>query len=100
MLHQNISYGMTKLLKPLVSIQNPDNPFLSYLEMGAFDPKVRYLIGMGIPRETAIRISEFGLLSNFEPNNYNDNEISATMRKLKDSKKLSYWYRIQLEDYY
>ena len=50
------SFSIPKLLKPVLDIQDPENPILSFVEMGAYSPLSRRLIEFGVPRETALRI--------------------------------------------
>ncbi|MEJ1961070.1 MAG: DEAD/DEAH box helicase [Gammaproteobacteria bacterium] len=53
---KQVVHDIPKLLKPLVAMQDPANPILTLMEMGAHEPQVRRLIELGLPRETAIRV--------------------------------------------
>ena len=96
---KEVCFDIPKLLKPVIEIQNPDNPILTYLEAGAFDPKLRGLIGKGIHRETAIR-----LLEHFKDGDFltNDDEIaeigfSEFIKKARDSSRLNIWDKKLIE---
>jgi hypothetical protein len=50
-----VVYNLPKLLRPVVMMQDLDNPLLGFIELGAFRPDSRRLIELGLGRETAIR---------------------------------------------
>ncbi|TGK77537.1 DEAD/DEAH box helicase [Leptospira montravelensis] len=93
-LQNDVTYGLPMLLKPIYDILAPNEPFLRYIETGAYLPITRILIEHNVPRETAI------YLTNTISNNFqNQEEISFT--KIKDEiekqrDKLPYWLNIQL----
>lgn len=92
------SYSIPKLLKPILDIQNPENPILSFVEMGAYSPISRRLIEFGIPRETAIRIKN--LIDEKYGTIYSSEELEdeLILELLKKSKaNLNYWEKIQIE---
>lgn len=92
------SYSIPKLLKPILDIQNPENPILSFIEMGAYSPLSRRLIEFGVPRETAIRIKN--LIDEKYCKNYSSEELDDELifEFLKQSKaNLNYWEKIQIE---
>lgn len=93
-----IPYGLTKLLKPVVAIQDKENPILSFIEMGAYRPITRRLLEIGIGRETAIPITDW-----IEAQGYDKDALlkspSQLMRAISiRAKTLGYWERTQLED--
>jgi superfamily II DNA/RNA helicase len=54
LLQKTIAYDLPILLKPIYDIKNIEPIFLSFLDAGAYQPIVRKLIEIGIPRESAI----------------------------------------------
>ncbi len=94
-LQNKISYGLPMLLKPIYDIKLPDNPFLRYIELGAYRPVTRRLIEYSIPRETAIYLTDRYLMSlNIESNNFDRELIQILKCNYGD---LGYWIRAQLE---
>jgi hypothetical protein len=53
LIQRSVMYDLPKLLRPAVLMQNPDNPLLSYMELGAHRPETRTLIQQGLAREPA-----------------------------------------------
>ena len=95
MLQNKISYGLPMLLKPIYDIKLSDNPFLRYIELGAYRPVTRRLIEYSIPRETAIYLTDRYLMSlNIESNNFDRELIQILKSNYGD---LGYWIRAQLE---
>lgn len=90
--NQRVVYQLPKLLRPLSLMQNPENPILGMIELGAYHPEVRRLVELGIPRETAIRIqSRLG-----KPPR--DGWLSAALlaEAARVSERLTYWERVQV----
>jgi hypothetical protein len=56
---QEAAYNLPKLIKPLVSMQNPNSGIIGMIETGAHQTGLRRLIEYGLPRETAIRVGRF-----------------------------------------
>ena len=94
-----VCFKIPKLLKPIIEIQNPGNPILTYLETGAFDPKLRVLIGKGIHRETAIRLLEHVKDIDFVTNDDEivEKEFSEFIKKAFDTSKLNIWDKKLIE---
>lgn len=92
------SYSIPKLLKPILDIQNPENPILSFVEMGAYTPLARRLVEYGIPRETAIKIKNLIVEmkgKNFVSEELDDEIIFGLLKQIKVN--LNYWEKIQIE---
>lgn len=54
LLQNAVSFSIPLLLKPIFDIKNPESCFLICMQAGAFNIPSRYMIEMGIARETAI----------------------------------------------
>jgi hypothetical protein len=91
-LQNTISYRIPSLLKPLYDIIHPGNMFLNFIEMGAYKPITRKIIELGVPRETAIRITS---LIEEIPDTNDEKWIRSAIEKI--SGRLNYWERIQLD---
>ena len=81
-----------------MDIQNPENPILSFVEMGAYSPLSRRLIEFGVPRETALRIKN--LTDEKYGKNYSSEKLEDELvfELLKQAKvNLNYWEKIQIE---
>jgi len=92
------SFGVPKLLKPVIDIQNNANPLLSFLEMGAYSPFTRKLIEVGVPRETSITIKKLAEKAFGEKviNKEIDNDsISYIIKEIYS--QLNYWEQAQVE---
>jgi nucleoside-triphosphatase THEP1 len=97
-LNTRVVYALPKLLRPVVQIQDPTNPVLVNIEMGAYRPETRRLIELGLARETSLRVLEsikrsgYPILLN---ENVNDRILLEALRNLRP--ELSYWDRVQVE---
>lgn len=92
-----VMYNLPKMLKPLVAIQATENPLLGFIEMGAYKPETRRLIELGLPRETAIKIS--GLLDKkklIKDSHIDDHALANQTLHL--SKDFNFWERYQVND--
>lgn len=91
LLQNTISFGLPMLLKPLYDMRAPGQIFLRFIELGAYQPMIRRLIDLNIPRETAIAINEKYQLG--DPDN-----IPAVKRALENiQSELSYFDQVQLQ---
>jgi hypothetical protein len=95
-----VEFRLPQLLKPLVDIQNfqdnSENPILAFMELGAHQPAVRQLIGLGLPRETSIRVVQSLQELDVVP----DEVIKETdLRRLRDQvpRVLNYYEYQQLD---
>ena len=95
LLHNDLSFGLPMLLKPLYDMQVPESMFLTFIETGAYNPVSRRMIELNIPRETAIFLSKKYF------NNVNAHEVDLEkfiITKLYEIRnELDYWRRIQIE---
>lgn len=90
-------FALPRLLSPVVMAQGGDNPVLTFLEMGAYEPIARRLVELGIPRETAVRASslldrEFVVAEG----RVVDRHLRTNLRRI--SEQLWQWERLQLRD--
>lgn len=91
-------HSIPKLLRPVIDIQNDQNPILTYFEMGAWDPWARRMIELGIARETAIRISrEIKSFNVLEGEIINDKLLIDAVKKIR--RNLNYWEQLQIDDF-
>lgn len=52
-----VSFGLPMLLKPLADMENSESSIISAIELGVYSPIPKYFMDRGVPRETAIRVS-------------------------------------------
>ncbi|TFF36186.1 DEAD/DEAH box helicase [Mucilaginibacter psychrotolerans] len=91
MLQNKIAFGLPMLLKPLYDMRAPGQMFLRFIELGAYQPMIRRLIDLNIPRETAIAIDQKYSLGDAD-------DIPAIKRALEAIKsQLSYFDQVQLQ---
>ncbi len=100
-LTNKISFSVPKLLKPLVDMQDPQNPLLSFIELGAYFPITRKIIATGVPRETSITIRKIignldGRILSLPVENINENILKNILRKVYS--RLNYWEQKQIEN--
>lgn len=94
-LQNKISFGLPMLLKPIYGIALPKSSFLRYIELGAFKPVARKLIEYSVPRETAIYLSNYIVKNkNVEDKSFYED---LTLELKKNSTKLNYWIKSQIE---
>jgi hypothetical protein len=94
-LQNRISFGLPMLLKPIYSIKYPENPFLRYIELGAYNPITRRLIEYSVPRETAIHLTK----KYFNELNLDSGSFDIDLREtlMRKQSTFDYWVRAQLE---
>jgi len=96
---KEVRYSLPKLLRPIVHMQDINNPILSFIEMGAHRPITRRLIEMGVPRETALkifkRIDKQDVKAIMEDKKVSDARLLVFLQQ--DFKNLPYWDQIQLQ---
>jgi len=104
-LHTKVVYGIPKLLKPLLNIadvidQRASSQILSFIEVGGVDPKLRALIEIGVPRETAIAMLRTGVPSTFVDADgmTNERRLQEFVRESKNSPQLNEWHKLLIED--
>lgn len=92
---QNIvSYNLPLLLKPLFDMRKAENTVLSSLQSGTMNPIINEMIGMGIPRETALFLKEI-LFNDDEETEISSECIKETL--YENMPKLSKWIQVQLK---
>ena len=90
-IQNKISYGLPLLLKPLYDLKEFNVMFPIFIEIGAYRPVTRRLIELGVPRETAIHLTNTYDFINID----DKNSLIKQLRDVRD--KLIYWHRIQLQ---
>lgn len=96
-LNSEVAYSIPKLLRPLIQIQDEDNPILGFIEMGGHKEETRRLIELGIPRETSAFISNLMDAQSFKIEEHMpDDELKHYVSRI--TKNLSPWERVQVED--
>lgn len=70
LIYRKVVYGLPALLKPIASIQGEGAAFLMSLESGAYHPVTKYLMSLGLYRETAVflRRRSFDKIKSSNPN--------------------------------
>lgn len=92
--NQSVVHDLPKVLRPISTLQENDNPLLGLIEMGAYRPEVRRLIELGLARETAIRIANRINLEDAEK--WTDAEL---VRKISlNLSSMNYWEASQVKD--
>lgn len=100
-----VVYGIPKLLKPLFQINDLVNEqnfssILSFIEVGAVDKKLRVLIEIGVPRETAIHLlhvlPHLNLLDSDD--RINDKLLSDFFEEVKANTKVNEWHKFIIRD--
>lgn len=96
-LQNTVSYKVPLLLKPIFDIQDPDAPFLSCMQAGAYNPISRVMIEIGVPRECALTLKEM-LFQKYDCNKKSDEEIESDIRTVlkRNKDSLPYWIGVQL----
>lgn len=100
-LTNRISYSIPKLLKPILDMQNPQNPLLGFIEMGAYYPLTRRIISIGVPRETAIMIRKKASMFSSKILTSPTEDIDEILLKKvlrRVYPVLGYWEQKQIED--
>lgn len=85
------SFSIPKLIKPLVDMQDSENPILSCIETGTFHPLSRRLMDFGIPRETAIKIRKIT-----QHRVENANQLNSQLAIRVAYNRLNYWEKKQV----
>lgn len=104
-IHRKIVFDIPKLLKPIFNINDLINEaktsqILSFIEVGAVDTKLRTLIELGIPRETAIAMLQRDNSVNFlnSENKVIEELIGRFIHQAKNDPNFSVWHKLLIED--
>lgn len=99
-----VVYGIPKLLKPLFQINDStrnqkSTAMLSFIEVGGMDQRLRALIEIGIPRETAIALLQNDANNRLtdSDNKINEVELKRFVQRAKAS-NLNKWHKLIIED--
>jgi len=93
LINQSVCYQLPKLLKPIIGLQDNENPLLSFMEYGAHTIGVKRMIEMGISREDAILIKKT-FHDSFDDKN--DEEIKKIL--FNNLKTLHVWTQNQIKE--
>jgi len=104
-LHTKVVYGIPKLLKPIFNNSDhitaqSSHQVLSFIEVGAVDQKLRALIEIGIPRETAITLLQTITSFNFldSEGKVNEAALRAFITAAKNTDHLSEWHKLLIQE--
>ena len=98
LLQDTVSYNVPLLIKPLVEIKNEKSTIVSCLQAGAYQPHVRKMIEIGVPRELAIKLgSEINIDEPTDETSAYEYELLIRNKLQAALPKLSYWEQIQLQ---
>lgn len=93
-LQNTISYDLPTLLKPLFDMRQPESTVLSSFQMGTTIPLVAEMVGMGIPRETALFVSKV-IEQDLTKTDVTNESIKQAIRRRMS--QFSYWIQVQLK---
>lgn len=93
MLNTDICFNLTSLLRPFYFIKNEESNFISFIELGAYNPITLQLIKLNIPREVAIRLRNT-IFKGFKEDALTNKIISEEIKANKDN--IIFWDKIQL----
>ena len=85
---------MPTLLKPLFDMRQPESTVLSSFQMGTTIPLVAEMVGMGIPRETALFVSKV-IEQDLTKTDVTNESIKQAIRRRMS--QFSYWIQVQLK---
>lgn len=96
-LERVVSFDVPLLLKPIFDMFNTESIFLTCIQGGAYKTYTRKMIEIGVPRETAIFLSNYIFKSSklSDDSEKIDEEIRSIIKKQFDD--LPYWIQVQLE---
>ncbi|MES2458686.1 MAG: DEAD/DEAH box helicase [Bacteroidota bacterium] len=104
-LHTKVIYGIPKLLRPVFQMYDFINDtkvsaLLGFIESGSYDTKVRALIELGVPRETAIAIMNLPLTMDFLDNEgrVNETKLREFILSVQNNLQLNEWHRFLIDD--
>lgn len=98
LLQDTVSYNIPLLIKPLVEIKNEKSTIVSCLQAGAYQPHVRKMIEIGVPRELAIKLgSEINIDEPTDEMSAYEYELLIRNKLQAVGPRLSYWEQIQLQ---
>lgn len=103
-IHTKVVYNIPKLLRPIFNINDTINSqnkshILSFIEVGGMDVRLRTLIEIGVPRETAIELLQ-KVKINFQDSDgkINNALLTAFVKEAKNSPNISQWHKILIGD--
>ncbi len=103
-IHTKVVYNIPKLLRPIFNINDTINNqnkshVLSFIEVGAMDQRLRALIEIGVPRETAINLLQ-NIKINFIDNDgkINTSLLNNFINSAKSSDYINEWHKLLISD--
>lgn len=93
-IYKQVVYGLTALLKPIADLQRSGFALLAAFESGVYHPATRYLMSLGLYRETAVQVKR-KILAGVRGDDENLEQIVAA-RVLAGLGKLDVWTRRQV----
>lgn len=103
-IHTKVVFDIPKLLKPIFNIYDLINnqkhsQMLSFIEVGAADTKLRALIEVGVPRETAIALLQRDNTTNFmDDSKVNEKLLSDFIQQAKNDPYLDEWHKLLIHE--
>jgi hypothetical protein len=104
-LHTKVVFGIPKLLKPIFNIHDfinkaTSSQVLNFIEVGAVNPKMRALIEIGVPRETAIVLLDIipGIDFLGPDGAISENGLETFMRAVRSNNLISPWHKLLIQD--
>lgn len=104
-LYTKVVYGIPKLLRPIFQINDMVNEtvstnLLSFIEVGSYEPKLRTLIEIGVPRESAIEFLEKVSTINYldEDGKINESQLKKFITSVKNKPDINRWHKMLIED--
>jgi hypothetical protein len=92
-----VPFDLPKVLRPLITIDDPENSLLSWMEIGAYQKLTKSFMERGLGREPAIRIvakiSDLGDFGGYEIDEMEHSIIAEAAREMNE------WDRRQIEEY-
>lgn len=95
LVYKSVVYGVSAILKPIADIQSTGEALLASIESGAYHPVTRFLISLGLYRETAIEVRSRLALSISGTDNKLEARVLGLLRQGLD--ELDPWTRRQVE---
>lgn len=95
-LQKTISYNLPLLLKPMFDIAKSDGAFITCLQSGASDSITKKMVEMGIPRETALELTEKVKIDS-KPSDSPELEKNIRCALKASFESLPFWIKAQID---
>ena len=104
-IHTKVSYGIPKLLRPVFQMydlihETKSSALLGFIEGGSIDTKVRTLMELGVPRETAIAINALPSTIDFinSEGKVSETKLKAFITDAQNNEQLNEWHRFLIDE--